>query len=119
MIKKRYLAIPVIAIVLHLFLSNILYFSVEKLFLNVFHITENQFMKYSYLGEILIYIVIIIIFFAFYKFLWRKEESESRTEINSKDVAFSLIAGLGVSGISFVWIMMAEQIPALQKVSKL
>lgn len=115
MIKKRYLAIPVIAIVLHLFLSNILYFSVEKLFLNVFHITENQFMKYSYLGEILIYIVIIIIFFAFYKFLWRKEEPESRTEINSKDVAFSLIAGLGVSGISFVWIMMAEQIPALQK----
>ena len=72
-------------------------------------------MKYSYLGEILIYIVIILIFFAFYKFLWRKEESEAYTETNCKDVAVSLIAGLGVSGLSFIWIMLAEQLPALQK----
>lgn len=115
MIKKRYLAIPVLAIVSHFLLSNLLYYFVEKLVLNVFHIPVQQFMKYSYLGESLIYTLLILIFFAIYKLLWRKEEYEPYTELNSKDVAFSLIAGLGISGISFLWILLAEQIPALQK----
>ena len=50
--KKRYFAIPILAIALHFLLSNLLYFLVEKLVLDVFHISPQQFMNYSYWGEI-------------------------------------------------------------------
>ena len=41
MMKKRYFAIPILAIALHLLLSNLLYFLVERLVLDVFHTTLN------------------------------------------------------------------------------
>ena len=59
MMKKIYFAIPSLAIALHLLLSNLLYFLVERLVLDVFHISPQQFMNYSYWGEILIYAVLI------------------------------------------------------------
>ena len=46
--KKRYFAIPILAIALHFLLSNLLYFLVERLVLDVFHIPPQQFMKHSY-----------------------------------------------------------------------
>ena len=52
MMKKRYFAIPILAIALHFLLSNLLYFLVERLVLDVFHIPPQQFMKHSYWGEI-------------------------------------------------------------------
>ena len=115
MMKKRYFAIPVLAIVLHFLLSNLLYFLVERLVLDIFHFPPQQFMKYSYWGELLIYAVLILVFFALYKLLWRKEESGTHTEANLKDIAGSLIAGFGICGISGLWILLAEQLPSLQK----
>ena len=67
MMKKRYFAIPILAIALHFLLSNLLYFLVERLVLDVFHIPPQQFMKHSYWGEILIYAVLILVFFTLYK----------------------------------------------------
>ena len=58
MMKKRYFAIPILAIALHFLLSNLLYFLVERFVLDVFHISPQQFMNYSYWGEILIYAVL-------------------------------------------------------------
>ena len=55
--------LAVIAIALHFLLSNLLYFLVERLVLDVFHISPQQFMKHSYWGEILIYAVLILVFF--------------------------------------------------------
>ena len=115
MMKKRYFAIPILAIALHFLLSNLLYFLVERLVLDVFHIPPQQFMKYSYWGEILIYAVLILVFFTLYKLLWRKEISEPRTATNFKDVLGSLVVGFGICGISGLWIMLAEQLPSLQK----
>lgn len=115
MMKKKYLVIPVLAIALHFLLSNLLYYFIEKLFLDLLHFPQQQVMKYSYLGEILIYGVLILIFFTFYKLLWRKEKTELCTKINFKDVTVSLIAGFGISGISGLWVMLAEHIPLLQK----
>ena len=115
MMKKRYLAIPILAIALHFLLSNLLYFLVERLVLDVFHISPQQFMNYSYWGEILIYAVLILVFFTLYKLLWRKEISEPRTATNFKDVLGSLVVGFGICGISGLWIMLAEQLPSLQK----
>lgn len=66
MMKKRYFAIPILAIALHFLLSNLLYFLVERLVLDVFHIPSQQFMKHSYWGEILIYAVLILVFFTLY-----------------------------------------------------
>ena len=113
--KKRYFAIPILAIALHFLLSNLLYFLVERLVLDVFHIPPQQFMNYSYWGEILIYAVLILAFFTLYKLLWRKEISEPRTATNFKDVLGSLVVGFGICGISGLWIMLAEQLPSLQK----
>lgn len=113
--KKRYFAIPILAIALHFLLSNLLYFLVERLVLDVFHISPQQFMNYSYWGEILIYAVLILVFFTLYKLLWRKEISEPRTATNFKDVLGSLVVGFGICGISGLWIMLAEQLPSLQK----
>ena len=115
MMKKRYFAIPILAIALHFLLSNLLYFLVERLVLDVFHIPSQQFMKHSYWGEILIYAVLILVFFTLYKLLWRKEISEPRTATNFKDVLGSLVVGFGICGISGLWIMLAEQLPSLQK----
>ena len=115
MMKKIYFAIPSLAIALHLLLSNLLYFLVERLVLDVFHISPQQFMNYSYWGEILIYAVLILVFFTLYKLLWRKEISEPRTATNFKDVLGSLVVGFGICGISGLWIMLAEQLPSLQK----
>ena len=50
-----------------------------------------------------------------YKLLWRKEESGTRTAANLKDIAGSLIAGFGICGISGLWILLAEQLPSLQR----
>ena len=113
--KKRYFAIPILAIALHFLLSNLFYFLVERLVLDVFHIPPQQFMKHSYWGEILIYAVLILVFFTLYKLLWRKEISEPRTATNFKDVLGSLVVGFGICGISGLWIMLAEQLPSLQK----
>ena len=113
--KKRYFAIPILAIALDFLLSNLLYFLVERLVLDVFHIPPQQFMKYSYWGEILIYSVLILVFFMLYKLLWRKEVSELHTMTNFKDVLGSLVVGFGICGISGLWIMLAEQFPSLQK----
>ena len=115
MMKKRYFAIPILAIALHFLLSNLLYFLVERFVLDVFHISPQQFMNYSYWGEILIYAVLILVFFTLYKLLWRKEISEPRTATNFKDVLGSLVVGFGICGISGLWIMLAEQLPSLQK----
>ena len=84
--KKKYFAIPILAVALHFLLSNLFYFLVERLVLDVFHISPQQFMKHSYWGEILIYAVLILVFFMFYKLLWRKEVREPRTMTNFKDV---------------------------------
>ena len=91
--KKRYFAIPILAIALHFLLSNLLYFLVERLVLDVFHIPPQQFMNHSYWGEILIYAVLILVFFTLYKLLWRKEISEPRTATNFKDVLGSGVLG--------------------------
>ena len=107
MMKKRYFAIPILAIALHFLLSNLLYFLVERLVLDVFHIPPQQFMKHSYWGEILIYAVLILVFFTLYKLLWRKEISEPRTATNFKDVLGSLVVGFGICGISGLLIMLA------------
>ena len=40
---------------------------------------------------------------------------EPRTMTNFKDVLGSLVVGFGICGISGLWIMLAEQLPSLQK----
>ena len=57
----------------------------------------------------------ILVFFTLYKLLWRKEISEPRTATNFKVVLGSRVVGFGICGISGLWIMLAEQLPSLQK----
>lgn len=113
--NKRFIIFPILAIVAHFLMSNILYFAVEKLFLDILHIPEARFIKFAYLGEILVYIVLIFIFFPIYKLMLKHDKDEMKTETNGKDSILSIMAGIGVSGVSFIWIMLAEKMPAFQR----
>ncbi len=114
-IKKRFIIIPVLAVVFHFLMSNILYFSVERLFLDVLRIPEEQVGESFYLGELIVYAVLIILFFIIYRLLWKKDRDGISTETNFKDSVISISAGAGVAGVSCIWLMLAERMPALQK----
>lgn len=113
--NKRFIAIPILATAAHFLMSNILYYVVEKLFLDILHIPEARFAKFSYLGEFLIYIILILLFYNIYRLIWKNEKNESGVKTNFKDSLMCSIAGMGVSGISLLWIMLAQQMPSLQK----
>ena len=106
--------LPILAIAVHFLTSNIFLYGVYDLFLNILHVPQEQFMKFSYLAEMLVYIVLILIFFIIYKLAFKKDKDEIRTAPNLKDSAISFTAGAGVSGFSFLWVLLAEKIPALQ-----
>ena len=112
--KIWFTALPILAIVAHFFSSTIFLYSVYDLFLNVLHIPQEQFMKFSYLAEMLVYVALILIFFIIYKLAFTEYKDEIKTALNIKDSAISLTAGVGVSGVSFLWILLVEKIPALQ-----
>ena len=112
--KTKFIAFPIFAIALHLILSNILYYTAEKLVLDIFHIPKEQFAKFSYLGEVFVYAVLILVFFTIYKLVFAKDEAEAKLSLNPTYSVKCLVAGVGVSGVSLLWIMLAEQLSALK-----
>jgi len=113
--KIWFAALPILVITTHFFTSSIFLYGIYDLFVNIFHIPKEQFMKFSYLAEILLDVVLMLVFFIIYKLAFRKDKDEIRTAANIKDSARSLVAGAGVSGVSYLWILLAEKIPALQR----
>lgn len=112
--KTKFIAFPIFIIALHLILSNILYYTAEKLVLDIFHIPKEQFAKFSYLGEVFVYAVLILVFFTIYKLVFVKDKAEAKLSLNPTYSVKCLVAGVGVSGVSLLWIMLAEQLPALK-----
>ena len=112
--KTKFIAFPIFVIALHLILSNILYYTVEKLVLDIFHIPKEQFAKFSYLGEVFVYAVLILVFFTIYKLVFAKDKAEAKLSLNPTYSVKCLVAGVGGSGVSLLWIMLAEQLPALK-----
>ncbi len=112
--NKRFLIFPILAIAAHFVLSNFLYFAVDKLLVDILKIPMERLIRFSYLGELLVYIALILVFFPMYKLLSRNDNEDMITETNVKDSALSILAGVGVPGVSLVWMMLAQQIPALQ-----
>ncbi len=113
--KKWFFVFPFLAIVLHYFLSNLLYFATDKLFLDVFPLSKNRLIEFSYLAETLIYMILIVLFFAIYKVTTGKNKFEAKTHTNLKDSVSSIVAGLGTAGVIFLLITILGKIPALQK----
>ena len=112
--RTKFIIFPIFVITLHLVLSNILYYIAEKLVLDIFHIPKEQFAKFSYLGEAFVYAVLILVFFTIYKLVFAKDKAEAKLSLNPKYSIKCLVAGVGVSGVSLLWIMLAEQLPALK-----
>ena len=112
--RTKFIIFPIFVITLHLVLSNILYYIAEKLVLDIFHIPKEQFAKFSYLGEAFVYAVLILVFFTIYKLVFSKDKEEAKLSLNPKYSIKCLVAGVGVSGVSLLWIMLAEQLPALK-----
>lgn len=112
--RIKFIAFPLFVILLHLILSNLLYFTTEKLVLEIFHIPQAQFAKFSYLGEAFVYAVLILVFFTIYKLAFVNDDKEVKLRLKPEGALKCLVAGVGVSGVSLLWIMLAEQLPALQ-----
>lgn len=112
--KTKFITFPIFVIALHLILSNILYYTAEKLVLDIFHIPKEQFAKFSYLGEVFVYAVLILVFFTIYKLVFAKDKAEAKLSLNPTYSVKCLVTGVGVSGVSLLWIMLAEQLPALK-----
>lgn len=68
--------LPILAIAVHFLTSNIFLYGVYDLFLNILHVPQEQFMKFSYLAEMLVYIVLILIFFIIYK--WHSKKTRTK-----------------------------------------
>ena len=113
--RARFLAIPILAIAAHFLLFNLLYLLFEGLFLGVLQLPAAQIAEFSYLTELLIYVILILLFYVFYRLLFGQEDTKERAVPELRDSVLSFLAGIGVSGVSLLWIMLAEQIPALQK----
>ena len=111
--KIWFILLPILAIAFHFFSYNLLLSMVYDLFLNVLKVPTGQFMKFSYLAEVLVCVILILIFFIVYKVAFKKAPERVKTPLNLKGSAISLAAGTGVSGFSFLWVLLAEKIPAL------
>ena len=112
--KIWFIALPIVSIVAYYFLSRALNKWVLDLFLGVLKVPMMQFIEFMYLAEILISLILLIVFFLVYELLVKKDGEEVRTKLNLKDSGLSFAAGIGVSGISFIWLTIAGKIPEFQ-----
>lgn len=113
--KFRFILLPILAIAVHYFMSGILLYGFYSFFINVLRITEEQFAGFSGLVEIFINIVLILIFFIVYRWVFKSDMDERSSIPSVKGTAMSLITGAGISGVSYLWIMLAKNIPAFQE----
>lgn len=112
--KIGFIALPILSIIAYYYLTKYLNMLAFELFLGVLKIPMMQFIEFMYLSDILIALIQLIIFFVIYKLLVKRNDDELRIKLNLKDTAFSLAVGVGVSGISFIWLTIAGKIPEFQ-----
>ena len=112
--KIRFIMVPVLSIIAYYYLTKYLNMMAFELFLEILKIPMIQFIEFMYLSDILIALIQLIIFFVIYKLAVRRNEDELRTKLNLKDISFSVMTGIGVSGISFIWLIIAGKIPEFQ-----
>lgn len=112
--KLQFILLPILAIAIHYFMSGVLLYGFYSFFINVLHITEEQFVCFSSLVEIFINIVLILIFFIVYRGVFKSHMDEMSSIPNIQVTAISLIVGTGISGVSYLWIILAQNIPTFQ-----
>ena len=110
-----FLLLPMLAIALHYGMSGILLYGFYSFFTNVLQLTQEQFAAFSGWTEIFVNFVLIILFFAVYRWAFQKDRGEKSSLPDTKGIAMSLIAGAGISGVSYLWIMAAKNIPVFQE----
>lgn len=112
--KIWFIMVPILSIIAYYYLTKYLNMMAFELFLEILKIPMIQFIEFMYLSDILIALIQLIIFFVIYKLAVRRNEDELRTKLNLKDISFSVMTGIGVSGISFIWLIIAGKIPEFQ-----
>ena len=112
--KIGFIALPILSIIAYYYLTKYLNVLAFELFLGILKIPMQQFIKFMYLSDILIALIQLIIFFVIYKLLVKRNDDELRTKLNLKDIGFSFAVGIGVSGLSLIWITIAGKIPMFQ-----
>lgn len=112
--KIWFVALPIIVTTAHYYLTKALTMGTLELFFNILKMPQEKFIDILYLTEILQYLILMIIFFVIYKLTLGSDDCAARAAVNAKDVGISFFTGVGVSGISFIWLTLAGKIPALQ-----
>lgn len=110
-----FLLLPILAIALHYGMSGILLYGFYSFFTNVLQLTQEQFAAFYGWTEIFVNFVLIILFFAVYRWVFQRDRGEKSGLPDAKGTAMSLIAGAGISGVSYLWIMLAKNIPAFRE----
>lgn len=113
--KIGFFSLPILAIIFHYIMSNILYISMSRLLFDTLHLSEIRVKEFYYLGEILIYILLVVIFFAIYKFTTGRYRGEKKVAVNLKEIGKSIVTGFGVAGIICIIVGILGLIPALQR----
>lgn len=112
--KIGFIALPILSIIAYYYLTRYLNMLAFELFLVILKIPMQQFIEFMYLSDILIALIQLIIFLVIYKLLVKRNDEKLRTKLNLKDTGFSFAVGVGVSGLSLIWITIAGKIPMLQ-----
>lgn len=112
--KIGFIALAILSIIGYYYLTKYLNVLAFQLFLGILKIPMQQFIKFMYLSDILIASIQLIIFFVIYKLLVKRNDDELRTKLNLKDIGLSFAVGVGVSGLSLIWITIAGKIPMFQ-----
>lgn len=112
--KIGFIALPILSVIAYYYLTKYLNVLAFDLFLGIFKIPMQQFIKFMYLSDILIALIQFSIFFVIYKLFVKRNDYELRTKLNLKDAGSSFAVGVGVSGLSLIWITIAGKIPMFQ-----
>lgn len=110
-----FLLLPILAIALHYSTSGILLYGFYSFLVNVLRLNQAQFTALSGWAEIFANFVLILLFFAVYRWVFPRDRGEKPSLPDAKRTAMSLIAGAGISGVSYLWILAARNIPAFQE----
>ena len=86
-----------------------------RFFIKVMEIDPNVLIQQQQLIEVASHVIALGIYFIVYKLIFRKDNKIQDEGVKVKKMGLCAMMGIGVSGISLLWIMLSHHIPMLQE----
>lgn len=110
-----YILLIILMVISSLFLENLLLMGTYALLMDVLKILPQILMQQDIWIEIVVNTIMLGIYFGIYQMVFGKEKQENSIGLIPKYVGQSIVMGLGVAGISFLWLTFAEKIPSFSE----